>query len=67
MRTDWEKACDWYRVDNVAHAIKSESGDEIPTDVRSREFAVWLTNEYRLAMAKGMQLARDEIPDDRPG
>jgi hypothetical protein len=33
----------------------------IPSDVRSREFAEWLAGQYRLAMAKGAELAVAEM------
>jgi len=39
----------------------------IPTDVMSREFSEWLCNEYRLAMAKGIQLAMVAGPADEAG
>ncbi|EKK02693.1 hypothetical protein RBSH_01989 [Rhodopirellula baltica SH28] len=33
----------------------------VPTDVTSREFAEWLTDQYRLAMRKGAELATSEL------
>jgi hypothetical protein len=33
----------------------------IPLDVRSRDFAEWIANEYHLAMAKGATLAIEEL------
>lgn len=64
QRTPWEIAQLWYSVDDIERAIKdSGSGEfgawrEIPRNVTSREFAEWLTEQYRLAMAKGVQLGR---------
>lgn len=35
-------------------------GNQIPEDVHGDEFAEWLTKQYQLAMAKGIELARRE-------
>ena len=64
----WKFACEWYRVDEIEHHIARvnspglmEAADKaIPTDVRSREFAEWLTHQYRLAMQKGIQLGQSD-------
>ena len=60
----WEIAEDWYRESDIAHSIQysrsiAYDGEKIPVDVYSPEFAKWLTNQYRLAMAKGIQLGRE--------
>lgn len=68
-RTPWEIAESWYGVDDIERAIKqSGSGEfgawqEIPRNVMSREFAEWLTHQYRLAMSKGIQLGRSAAED----
>lgn len=59
-----EIAAGWYGTEEIWEAIrpkpfpKSAFVKAIPTDVRSREFAEWLTGQYRAAMEKGIQLAR---------
>lgn len=65
-KTSWEFACSWYKEDEIARALQpkppgsftftTKAWDEIPTDVRSPEFAKWLTHQYRLAMTKGIDL-----------
>jgi hypothetical protein len=35
-----------------------DGSNRTPTDIYSDEFASWLTHQYRLAMAKGVQLGR---------
>lgn len=63
----WKIAKEWYRESEVARStqqsrsITAESHDKIPTDVYSIEFAIWLTDQYRLAMAKGIQLVQEEL------
>ena len=51
----WLFACEWYKIEHVHKKIN------IPVDVKSREFAEWLTNEYWLAMQKGAELAISEM------
>ena len=64
-RTPWEIAEAWYDVEGIERAIRNSGTDEpgtwraVPHDVYSRQFAEWLTQQYRLAMAKGIQLGRD--------
>ena len=59
-----EIAAGWYLTEEIWNAIRpvdftrKKYADSIPTDVRSREFAEWLTGQYRAAMEKGIQLAR---------
>lgn len=69
-KSAWEFACDWYKPGEIAWSIaRSRSGfgsfkiensagnsAKIPTDVYSQEFAEWLTEQYRLAMAKGIEI-----------
>lgn len=64
LQTPKEIADDWYKVDEIHHALRHAgsgnfgAADQIPTDVKSREFAEWMTKQYRLAMAKGILLGR---------
>ena len=69
FRSAWEIAEAWYDEVGIAKAI-SESGsggfgswDRVPEDVHSREFAKWLTHQYRLALSKGVQLGRSGSED----
>lgn len=65
-KSAWEIAEDWYRVEHIEnYLLRQKQGilmateTHVPTDVFSRQFAEWLTLQYRLAMAKGIQLARE--------
>lgn len=65
QKTPFQIASLWYNSDEVFRVINSVKlgnhfGDPIPRDVTSREFAEWLTEQYQLAMAKGIQLGRGE-------
>lgn len=66
-KTPWEIAVDWYDSDSIERAIRNSGTDAfgawpaIPHDVYSRQFAEWLTQQYRLAMAKGIQLGREGL------
>ncbi len=68
-RTPFEIAESWYNEDQIHSSIircrdlKGPSSEKVPTDVHSKEFARWLTTQYRLAMAKGVQLGRDGSED----
>jgi hypothetical protein len=63
--TAWEIATYWYSVDEIHRCILAKGSwifgaeEPIPEDTKSREFAEWLTEQYRLAMAKGVDLARN--------
>jgi hypothetical protein len=65
-KTPWEFARAWYKPDEIEHAIAgsrkptSHFGGlpQIPSDIYSREFAEWLTDQYRLAMVKGIELGQ---------
>jgi len=62
-RSSWEIAVGWYEEESISRwlqEIRDEAGErnKIPRDTRSPEFAKWLTNEYRMAMDKGIQLGR---------
>ena len=55
----------WYNADSVYSYIQRQHDgrpftmdqpDPMPVNVKSREFANWLTNQYRLAMAKGIEI-----------
>lgn len=64
--TPFEFAETWYSVKEIREAIARSGTDDfgawtrIPSDVRSAEFADWLTRQYRLAMAKGIQIGRQQ-------
>ena len=70
MRTPSEIANDWYDEEGIYLSIQ-HSGDEnriaswdkVPDDVYSREFARWLTRQYRLAMVKGIEFGRSGSQD----
>lgn len=54
----------WYKVDEIYYGISElfECNSKlVPLDVRSVEFAVWLTRQYQLAMVRGAQLAIEEM------
>ena len=71
-KTPWEFACMWYQPGQIAYSIaRSNAGfgsyaiesamgqsSRIPKDVLSQEFAEWLTEQYRLAMAKGIEIGQ---------
>jgi len=52
-KTPWEFACDWYSVEAVHRGCLQMP---VPRDTESREFAEWLTHQYRLAMNRGLEL-----------
>jgi len=62
VKTPMQIAAEWYQTEEIARCIREHPDcntfDPIPTDVRSDVFAEWLTRQYRLAMAKGIQLGR---------
>jgi len=63
-RTPWEIAEAWYHAEQIHECIvHRKCRSPIPADTQSREFAEWLTDQYRLAMAKGVQLGRDGSED----
>lgn len=71
-RTPWEIAEAWYDEAGIAKGIQ-QSGDggfghwdNIPPDVMGPGFDRWLTHQYRLAMAKGIQLGREGSEDNQP-
>jgi hypothetical protein len=55
-KTPWEFCVEWYRESEIHQAVAANG---IPRDVLSREFASWLTTQYRLAMHRGMELAME--------
>ena len=58
--TPREIAEDWYDEEVIVSWVRIDCmGRPVPVDVRSREFGVWLCNEFRLAMAKGIELERN--------
>jgi hypothetical protein len=64
-RTPWDFAADWYKENEITHAIRRQQkhlidpADKIPEDIYSPEFAQWLTHQYRLAVQKGIQIGRE--------
>jgi hypothetical protein len=68
-QSPWRFACRWYDAEQIHATIlsqrRSSSGryGDIPTDVHSRAFAEWLTNQYRLAMCKGIEIAKRELEE----
>jgi len=64
-KTPWEFACAWYTPDEIERSLaecwrpsvaSDPSKNCPPENVRSREFAEWLCDQYRLAMNKGIQI-----------
>jgi len=53
-KSPWEFACAWYDEEAMVWAVQKML--EIPADVQSREFALWLTIQYRIAMSKGITM-----------
>ncbi len=64
-KNPWLFACQWYSVDEIHNGITTAKDLVIPTDVKSREFAEFLAEQYRLAMRKGAELAISEMMDER--
>lgn len=69
-RTPFEIARNWYSADDIERCIHRQRFPaacygiaKVPEDIYSREFAEWLTDQYRLAMAKGIQLGREGSVD----
>ena len=64
----FDVASRWYNADSVYAYIQRQNSklpytreqhiETMPRDVRTREFSNWLTNQYRLAMAKGIEIGR---------
>ena len=54
-RTPYQRAEAWYSEAAMKRYLSSPEC-KIPRDTKSPEFATWLTEQYRLAMAKGIQL-----------
>ena len=63
LKTAWEFVREWYSDVEIQSAITHGDGD-IPNETDTPEFAEWLTNQYRLAMAKGIDIARRESADE---
>jgi len=63
-------ARDWYKTAGIYHAINNPRPEslaepnKIPNDHKSIEFAQWLADQYQLAMAKGAELAKEELIGD---
>lgn len=68
VESPWDFACAWYQVEDIRRGIaeqqrKHKLGEPfgVPENVYSPEFAEWLTEQYRLAMRKGAELAIAEM------
>ncbi len=61
LKNPMEFAESWYTPHEIVTAISrrrlSERLRNLPTDIDSPEFGGWLCREYRLAMAKGIEIA----------
>lgn len=55
-KNPWEFAVDWYRVNDIKRSLAFSEHNRPPEDTTSDEFAEWLTEQYRLAMQKGIDL-----------
>ncbi len=66
----WDFCCEWYGVDEIYESLNRKNPFPqpvlVPGDVHSREFASWLAHQYRLAMHKGMELARRNSATNSP-
>jgi hypothetical protein len=67
-KTPWQFACEWYTVNEIAHSIacsrKGLAGhNRVPPDIYSVAFAEFLTEQYRLAMRKGIEIGQRSIAD----
>lgn len=60
-KPQWDFCCEWYRATEITRMLHDRIGNEVPKDIYSFGFAEWLTNQYRLAMNKGMELMRAEL------
>jgi hypothetical protein len=57
MKQPIEIAEAWYSTVSIHNGLQRNSP---PSDTQSLEFAAWLCNEYKLAMAKGIQIGRGD-------
>jgi hypothetical protein len=64
----YDFARQWYDAEGIYRSFTRPEvyrqlgdGNPVPTDVYSREFAVWMAEEYALAMTKGVQIAKQEM------
>lgn len=58
-------AQEWYSVDEITRRLAKANDplgfeERIPEDIKSVEFAQWLTDEFRHAMMKGIQIAKQK-------
>ena len=58
-------ACEWYRPERIFAAMNGSPSiftqfDCPPQDVTSFEFAQWITEHFRRAMAKGIELGKQD-------
>lgn len=51
----------WYNADEIHNSINMMPlRHTVPRDVRSKEFAEWLCEQYKYAMLKGMQVMAEK-------
>lgn len=55
--TPFEFAEKWYTAEATHRYMRTS--EDVPTDVRSFEFAEWMTTNMRLAMAKGINIGME--------
>lgn len=71
-KTPWEFACEWYRLDDICNSVRrrklldDSDPSYIPSEIDSIEFAEWLTLQYRLAMAKGIEIGQRSVAPSPP-
>jgi hypothetical protein len=60
---DWYNEQEIYRFiqDQVRVSFLNPVEDPMPRDISSMEFAAWWTKHLRRAMAKGIQIAQQEL------
>lgn len=59
LKTAWDFACQWYQTEEIHRNINTIHAPFISSDVTSIEFAEFLASQYRVAMAKGIQIGRE--------
>ncbi len=63
-KTPWEFACGWYSENDITNSIARRARTDkrdpsyIPDDIDGCAFAFWLTEQYRLAMRKGIEIGQ---------
>jgi hypothetical protein len=67
-KTPYQTAVDWYKEEEIHRSILSlqrgvDRSEKIPTNILSKEFAIWLTGQYRAAMSKGIHFGEQRAAD----